>query len=103
MPYDHEHLGGGRPEDPRHKPIYMVALAGMDALGRVGKAQGLCMDCLALQTAGMALAVLLIQQGAVSLDTGNPEPEKVESLLQAVIDIAMKEAADTARARKERG
>ena len=103
MPYDENHHGG-EPDhnDPRHEPIEAVAAATLEALGGLAKAKGLCLDCMALQMAGSSLALFLLQQGAINHETGDVDPDKLQSIMQGVIDVAMKHAGRTVEGYKAR-
>lgn len=103
MPFDHHDHGGGGGDDPSHAPIEVVVAATLDALGNLAKAKGLCLDCTALQIAGSSLALFLLQQGAINHETGDVDPGRLQAIMQAVSDVAMKHAAQTVegyRARK---
>jgi hypothetical protein len=102
MPYDHEHHGGGGGDDPRHKGIEEVAAATLDALGILAKSKGLCLDCMALQMSGSSLALFALQQDAIDHKTGKVDPDKLQLVIQAVTDVAMKYAAQTVAGYKAR-
>lgn len=103
MPFDH-HDHGGEPDhnDPRHQGIEVVVAATLDALGILAKAKGLCLDCMALQMAGSSLALFLLQQGAINHETGDVDPGKLQAIMQAVSDVAMKHAGRTVEGYKAR-
>lgn len=102
MPFDHHDHGGGGGDDPSHAPIEAVAAATLDALGILAKAKGLCLDCMALQMAGSSLALFLLQQGAINHETGDVDPGRLQAIMQAVSDVAMKYAGRTVEGYKAR-
>lgn len=102
MPFDHETGGGANPNDPRHEPIWDLVTIAVEALGAEGKKRNLCMSCLARQSAGTALALFLMQQDAVNLDTGEIDTDEAERLVQHVLDKAMDEIGRTIEGRKLR-
>lgn len=102
MPYDHNDHGGPSGDDPQHALIGTVVLATLDALGNLAKAKGLCIDCTALQIAGSSLALFMLQQGVVNHETGEVHVGRMEALLQAVTDVALKDAANTVEGYKAR-
>lgn len=102
MPFDnHDYGGGGGGNgDDHHKGIPTVAAASLDAVGILAKSKGLCLDCMALQMASASLALFFLQQEVVNKETGEPDIDGVQSLLQVVMDFAMREIAITVEARK---
>lgn len=102
MPFDHHDHGGGGGDDPRHAPIETVVAATLDALGNLAKAKGLFLDCTAMQLAGTSLALFLLQQGAINHETGDVDPDKLQSIMQGVMDVAMKHAGRTVEGYKAR-
>lgn len=102
MPYDQEHHGGPGGDDPRHAPIELVVISTLEALGGLGKTKGLCMDCMALQTAGASLAIFALQQGVINDETGEVHTEDLQALMQAVTDVAMRYVARTVEGNKAR-
>ena len=103
MPFDAHVRGGGGGGDPQHKMIPEIARATMEAVGAAAKMRGLCLECMALQMAGTSMAVFLLQQDAVNMDTREINADLVQRLTQAVMDIAMSEVAivlDEHKARK---
>ena len=102
MPYDHHHGGGPDRNDPQHEPIEVVVAATLDALGALAKAKGLCLDCTAMQLAGSSVALFMLQEGVVNHETGEVHVGRMEALMQAVMDVAMKHAAQTVEGYKAR-
>ena len=105
MAFDHAPSGGGGPDrnDRRHAPVRGLVRRVLQALGAAGKHTDLCMECLAVQTAASSLALLLMQQDAVDLDTGEINHDRMQRIMQAVTDIAMAEIEDVVSGRSEEG
>ncbi len=102
MPYDHEHRGGGGGNDPRHDGIEQVVTTTLETLGMLTRKHGYCLDCMALQMAGSSLALFAIQQEAISIETGEVNQEKLQVLVQAVMDVAMEYAGKSVEGYKAR-